>query len=39
LKLSRTLQNTQYLQNIEWSNSNSEKSTQNPEELGFLNLP
>jgi hypothetical protein len=37
--LSRILQNTQYLDKIERSNSNSKKWTQNLEELGFSNLP
>jgi hypothetical protein len=38
-KLSRILQNTQYLEKIERLNSNSQKSTQNLEELGFSDLP
>jgi len=37
--LSRTLQNTQYLKKIERSNSNSQKLTQNLDELGFSDLP
>jgi hypothetical protein len=36
--LCRTLQNIQYLKKIERSNSNSQKSTQNLEELGFSEL-
>jgi len=35
----KTLQNTQNLKEIERLNSNSQKSTQNLEELGFLELP
>jgi len=38
-RLCRTLQNTQYLKKIERLNSNSQKSTQNLEELGFSKLP
>jgi hypothetical protein len=38
-KLSRALRNTQNLEKIERLDPNSQKSTQNLEELGFSDLP